>query len=129
VPAAAPDRGRASLIVLSVLSTVLLLGVGVLTVLYVNDRQTIGQQRALIDSSAADLRAKSADLARAQQDLDTAKRDAEADKGCADTIRNLFKQLQSLALSNPQQVDPQSPVFQALSGAALDMQQKCGLPG
>jgi hypothetical protein len=129
-PLAPPKRGRASLIILSVLSTVLLVALGVLTVLYVNDRNTIAQQRTLIDSSAADLRAKSAELTRAQQDLETTKQDAQADKDCADSVRALYKAMQgaiqSIDPKNPE-LNLESPMFQAMSGAALGMQQKCDI--
>jgi len=129
VPAAPPRRGQASLVILSILSTVLLLGIGVLTVLYVNDRQTITQQRATIDSSAADLKAKSAELDNTKKDLETAKQDAETQKACADTIRDFFKQIQSLAATvDPTKgIDLQSPAFQAISAAAQALTTKCGV--
>ena len=96
VAVAPPQRGRASLVILSILSTVLLLGVGVLTVLYINDRQTISQQRTLIDQNAADIKAKAAELDNTKKDLDSTKKDLDTEKACADTIRDYFKQLQSM---------------------------------
>ena len=131
VPDATPKRGRAPLVILSVLSTVLLLGLGVLTVLYVNDRNTITQQRGLINSNAADLSTKSAELARTKQDLDAANRDLETEKACADSVRNLYKQAQSLQTLITPSADPQSVLnssaFQAMEAAERQMQDKCGL--
>jgi hypothetical protein len=129
VPVAAPERGRASLVILSVLSTLLLVALGVLTVLFVNDRNTISQQRALMDSSAADLRAKSAELTRTQQDLEAAKKDAEADKACAESVRAYSQAMQTAIQSiKPTDTDVDlSPFFQAITGAGQTMLQKCGI--
>jgi hypothetical protein len=127
--AAPPQRGRASLVILSVLSTVLLLAIGVLTVLYINDRQTIGQQRTLIDQNATDLKAKAVELDNTKKDLDSTKKDLDSEKACADTIRDFFKQIQSmLSTFNPQTgVDPESPAFQAIGASSQALIQKCGI--
>jgi septal ring factor EnvC (AmiA/AmiB activator) len=129
VAVAPPQRGRASLVILSILSTVLLLGVGVLTVLYINDRQTISQQRTLIDQNAADIKAKAAELDNTKKDLDSTKKDLDTEKACADTIRDYFKQLQSmLSTLNPQTgIDPQSPEVQAIAASSQALITKCGI--
>jgi len=129
VAVAPPQRGRASLVILSILSTVLLLGVGVLTVLYINDRQTITQQRSVIDQNAVDLKAKATDLDNTKKDLDAAKRDLDTEKTCADAVRDYFKQLQTmLSTFNPQTgVDTNSPALQAIAASSQALITKCGI--
>ena len=129
VAVAPPQRGRASLVIMSILSTVLLLGVGVLTVLYINDRQTIAQQRTLIDQNAVDLKAKATDLDNTKKDLDAAKRDLDTEKTCADAVRDYFKQIQTMMSTfNPQAgVDTNSPAIQAIAASSQALITKCGI--
>lgn len=129
VAVAPPPRGRASLVILSILSTVLLLGVGVLTVLYINDRQTIDQQRTVIDQNAVDLKAKATELDNTKKDLDATKTDLDTEKGCADTVRDYFKQIQTmLSTFNPQTgFDTNSPAVQAFAASSQALIQKCGI--
>jgi hypothetical protein len=129
VPVAPPQRGRASFVIMTILSTLLLLGVGVLTVLYINDRQTIAQQRTVIDQNAVDLKAKATDLDNTKKDLDAAKRDLDTEKTCADAVRDYFKQIQTMMSTfNPQTgVDTSSPAIQAIAAASQALITKCGI--
>jgi len=129
VAVAPPQRGRASLVILSILSTLLLVGVGVLTVLYINDRQTIAQQRTLIDQNAVDLKAKATDLDNTKKDLDAAKKDLDTEKTCADAVRDYFKQIQTMMSTfNPQTgVDTNSPALQAIAASSQALITKCGI--
>jgi len=126
VLAAPPRRGQASMVILSIVSTLLLVGVGVLTVLYINDRQTISQQRSTIDSSAADLKATSAELDKTKKDLDSTKKDLDTEKACADTVRDFVKQMQSLAAG----FDPTTGIdTQSIATAVQAITTKCGISG
>jgi hypothetical protein len=84
IPAPPPRRGRVGVVILSILTTLLLLATGVMTTLYIQQKQTADKSATQVEQLTKQVGDQTTKIDSMQRDIDSAQRDLTDAKAASD---------------------------------------------